>query len=197
MEMMNPKDIRTDPSFERLFPIEDKLLQVIEEDMRENRFDMSQPIVLAKWEGQDEFVCLDSHTRVQAAIRAGIDKIPVWEGEDFETKEDALECAIKLQCHRRNLPDGQIMSYIGLMDAAKAQKRGRRSSTENPMPQSCGNTGGRSASAKEIAEMVGCSPRKVEQLRTVMNHATPDILEAVNKGEMSGNEAYQEAPKRR
>jgi hypothetical protein len=197
MEMMNPNEIKTHPSFEKLFPIKDELLQAIEDDMRENEFDLSQPVVLAKWEGQEEFVCLDGHTRVQAAIKAGIDKIPVWEREDFETKEDALECAVKLQCHRRNLPDSQIMYYIGLMDAAKAQQRSRRSSTENPMPHSCGNTGGRSASAKKDAELLGCSPRKVEQLRTVMNHADPEIIQAVHKGEMSGNRAYQETQRRR
>ena len=197
MNMMNPKEIKTHNTFERLFPINEDLLRRIEEDMRENRFDLSQPVILANWEGQDEFVCIDGHTRLQAAINAGIEQIPVWIREDFETEEAALEHAIKLQSHRRNMTDAELMACIEALDEIRPRGGYREGAQASSMLQSCGKASGRSASAKETAEIVGCSPRKVEQARTVENHADPEILEALKKGEMSINKAYQETQKRR
>lgn len=197
MNLMNPKEIETHPTFEKLFPIREDLLSAIEDDMRENRFDLSQPVILANWEGQDELVCIDGHTRLQAAIRAGIEQIPVWIREDFETEEAALEHAIKLQSHRRNMTDVELMACIEALDEIRPRGGYREGAQASSMPQSCGKASGRSASAKETAEIVGCSPRKVEQARTVENHADPEILEALKKGEMSINKAYQETQKRR
>jgi hypothetical protein len=197
MNLMNPKEIKTHDTFKGLFPINEDLLRRIEEDMRNNKFDLSQPVILATWEGQDEFVCIDGHTRLQAAVRAGIDQIPVWIREDFETEEAAPEHAIKLQSHRRNMTDAELMACIEALDEIRPRGGYREGALASSMPQSCGKASGRSASAKETAEIVGCSPRKVEQARTVENHADPEILEALKKGEMSINKAYQETQKRR
>jgi ParB family chromosome partitioning protein len=195
--MMDPKEIKTHPTFESLFSIREDVLQRIEEDMRANKFDQSQPVILANWEGQDEFVCIDGHTRLQAAIRAGIEEIPVWIKEDFDTEGEVLKHAMKLQANRRNMTDAELMSCIEALDEIRPRGGDRRSEQESAMPQSCGKESGRSASAKDTAQIVGCSPRKVEQVRTVMKHADHDTQEAVKNGEMSVNRAYSETQKRR
>ncbi len=197
MEMINPNEIKTHPTFESLFSTKEDVLQRIEEDMRANKFDLSQPVILANWEGQDELVCIDGHTRLQAAIRAGIEKIPVWIREDFDTEEEALKHAMKLQANRRNMTDAELMSCIEALDEIRPRGGERRGEPESGMPQSCGKESGRSASAKDTAQIVGCSPRKVEQVRTVMKHADHDTQEAVKNGEMSVNRAYNETQKRR
>lgn len=197
MNMMNPKEIKTHPTFEKLFSTREDVLQRIEEDMRANTFDLSQPVILANWEGQDDFVCIDGHTRLQAAIRAGIKEIPVWTKEDFDTEGDALKYAMKLQANRRNMTDAELMSCIEALDEVRPRGGDRRSEQGSAMPQCCGKESGRSASAKDTAQIVGCSPRKVEQVRTVMKHADHDTQEAVKNGEMSVNRAYNETQKRR
>jgi len=197
MNMMNPKEIKTDPVFEKLFSMDEDLLRIIEQDIRENGFDISHPITLGTWEGQKEPICIDGHTRLQAAINVGIQDVPVWIREDLGKEWDALECAIKLQCHRRNLTDAERINLLQLYDSRRPRGGDRRSSEAKSTPQNCGNESGRSASAKEMADMLGCSPRKVEQLRTVMDHADPDTLEAVQKGDISGNRAYQQTQKKR
>ncbi len=52
---------------------------------------------------------LDGHTRSQAAIKAGIDSVPIFLKEDFDTKEEAIRHAIKLQCNRRNLTYAELL----------------------------------------------------------------------------------------
>lgn len=195
MDKMNPKEIKTHPTFEKLFPINEALLRTIEEDMRYNNFDLSQPVILATWASQKEPVCIDGHTRLQAAIRAGIEQVPVWLREDFETEEDALGHAIKLQSHRRNMTDAELTECINALEEIRIRERLRE--RKHLVPQSCGQASGRSASAKEMAQMVGCSPRKVEQVRTVLKHADKETVEAVKKNEKSINKAYQETQKKR
>jgi len=197
LDKMNPKEIKTHPAFENLFPMDKDLLRLIEQDMRDNGFDLTQPIILATWEGQNEPACIDGHTKRQAAINLGIQEVPVWIREELGTEWDALQCAIKLQCHRRNLTDSERINLLQLCDSRRPRGGDRRSAEAKSLPQSCGNESGRSASAKEIADLLGCSPRKVEQLRTIMDHADPDTLKAVQKGDISGNKAYQETQKKR
>ncbi len=57
-------------------------------------------MILATWEGQKEPVCIDGHTRLQAAKNLGIEEVPVFVHE-FDTEEEAVEKAIKLQRNRR------------------------------------------------------------------------------------------------
>jgi hypothetical protein len=87
MERMNTKDVETRPFFEELFPMQPKLLEKIETDMREGTYDLSQPVILATWNGQKEPVCIDGHTRLKASINAGIEELPVWTHE-FDTEEE-------------------------------------------------------------------------------------------------------------
>ena len=137
MKTRRPNEIKTHPTFESLFPINPALLEKIEQDMRQGTYDVSQPIILATWEGQTEPVCIDGHTRRQAAINVGIEQVPVWIHE-FATEQEAVEKAIKLQRHRRNMTDAELLTCIEVLDHKRAKGGDRRSEAEKSIAQGCG-----------------------------------------------------------
>ena len=51
--------------------------------------------------------------------------------------------------------------------------------------------------SKKTAELLGTSPTKVEKLRTINSHATPEIRESLTKGDISVNRAYNETMRHR
>lgn len=191
MEMINPNDIKTHETFEKLFPIKDELLEKIATDMREQGYDTSQAIILAQWDGLKEPVCIDGHTRLKAALEAGIEQVPVWFHE-LDSEDEAMDKAIRLQCHRRNLTDAELVKFVKLLD--KRGSQGRDASTGRfTGAQGCAT--GKSANA--TAEILHTSARKVEQARTIIDHGDPEVVEAVEKGTMSVNKGYQETQKKR
>ncbi len=196
MATMNPNGIKTHETFSSLFPINQELLAKIEADMRQQNYDYSQPVILATWNGQNEPVCIDGHTRLQGAINAGIESVPVFTHE-FDDEHDALEKAICLQRNRRNMSDAEIVTCVEALDKRRQRGGDRRSAEAKSIPQSCGIADSRSASAKETAELLGISPRKVEQVRTVIDHSDPETLKAVKNNEFSVNKAYQETQRKR
>jgi hypothetical protein len=192
----NPKEIGRHKTFMNLFPMNEELLKKIEEDMKENQYDDSQPIILATWEGQEEPVCIDGHTRLQAAINAGIDHVPVFSHE-LDTEDEALEKAILLQARRRSMTDAEIFSCMEALDRRMPRGGDRRSKDAKSKPKSCGNESSRSLSAKEVAEKLGISTRKLEQARTVMDHGDEETIEAVKNGTLSINKGYGDTQRKR
>jgi hypothetical protein len=196
-EIMNMKieEIKTHPTFESLFPINPTVLAKIEQDMRDGRYDRSQPIILATWKGQEEPVCIDGHTRLQAAINTGIEEVPVWLHE-FDTKEEAIEKAIKLQSNRRNMTDAELLTCIEMLDHKRARGGDRRSEAVKSNPPN-GGIETTASSAEELGNTLGISTRKVERVRTVMDHADEATKDAVKLGDLSINQAYEETQKKR
>jgi hypothetical protein len=190
------EEIKTHPTFESLFTINDELLAKIEQNIRDENYDESQPIILATWEGQEEPVCIDGHTRLKAATNVGIKEVPVYSYE-FESEEDAFEYAIRLQSNRRNLSDGDLIHCIERLHECRPQGGDRKSEDAKSTPQSCGKQNGRSAGAKRTADLLNMSPRKVEQALTIINHGSHETKAAVLKNEMSINKAYQRTQKER
>jgi hypothetical protein len=190
------EEIKTHATFESLFTINDELLAKIEQNMRDENYDFSQPIILATWQGQNEPVCIDGHTRLKAATNAGIEEVSVYSYE-FETEEDAFEYAIRLQSNRRNLSDGDLIHCIERLHECRSRGGDRKSEDAKSTPQSCGKQNGRSAGAKRTADLLNMSPRKVEQALTIINHGSPEVKEAVLKNEISINKAYQTTQKQR
>ena len=125
MKMMNPKEIEPHETFSKLFPIKQDLLKKIEADMKDRDYDYSQPVILAQWEGQKQPVLIDGHTRIQAAINAEISSVPVFIHEDLESEEEAKLIAIKYQCNRRNLSDGELMSFLEILDETEGTDKGQ------------------------------------------------------------------------
>ncbi len=195
MDTRSPKEIDTHESFEALFPKNPELLEKIENDMREGTYDLSQPVILATWEGQNEPVCIDGHTRLRAAINVGIEEVPIWTHE-FDSEQEAMEHAIKLQQNRRNMTDAELIVCVALLDSKRPRGGDRKSEQAKSKPSSDGNENSRSASAKETAEKVGTGTRKVEKARTVLSKGDPDTVKAVQSGNMSINKAYQEVKKK-
>ncbi len=189
MERMKATEIKTHESFENLFPTNPEVLKKIEEDMRQGKYDLSQLVILATWDGQKEPVCIDDgHTRLKAAICAGIDELPVFTHE-FDSEQEAIRKAIKLQQNRRNLSDADILACVALLDSKRSRGGDRRSQQARSRPKSDGNENSRSSSAKETAAMIGTSARKVEKARTVLDKGDPDTIAAVRNGGMSMNKA--------
>ena len=195
MDTRSPREIQTHESFEALFPTNPELLEKIENDMREGTYDLSQPVILATWKGQKEPVCIDGHTRLKAAIKVGIEGVPFWIHE-FDSEQEAMEHAIKLQQNRRNMTDGDILVCVALLDSKRPRGGDRRSEQAKSKPSGDGNGNSRSASAKKTADKIGTSSRKVEKARAVLGKGDPDTVAAVKSGNMSINKAYREVQKK-
>ena len=190
MNMMNTEEVKTHETFRALFPIRPELLTIIEGDMKTWEYDESQPIVLATWEGQDEPVCIDGHTRLQAAKNAGIMEVPVYE-QEYSSEEAAIEHAIQLQCHRRNLSDAELFRYMEIIDERYVPQR-----NENGKFAGAPN-GAAGKSAEATAKLLGTSSRKAERMRAIMDHGDSETVDAVKNGETSVNKGYEETQKKR
>ena len=169
--------LKTAEPFCNLFPIRPTVLSQIIDDMNKNGYDACQPIVV--W----NMTVVDGHTRLRAAIAAGIETIPVI-CRRFADEDEALEYAIKTQRNRRNLTDWELLQCLQRLDFRK--QRGRNATSS-----------GKSSLA--VANTLGISATKVEKLRTINDHGTDEIKEALRRGEYSINGAYQAvmAPRRK
>jgi ParB family chromosome partitioning protein len=196
MERMNPKEIKTHPQFENLFPINDKVLEEIEKDMRAGTFDVSQMVILATWDGQSEPVCIDGHTRLRAAINVGIGTVPVFIHE-FDSEDEALQKAINLQRNRRNMTDADIMVCVAVLDSRQIRGGDRRSEEAKSKASSDAIENAPSKSAAQTAELLGTSTSKVERCRTVMQNGDPETIEEVKQGKKSINRAATELREKR
>ncbi len=190
---MNSCNIQTDKRFSSLFPIWPDILKAITEHMRSYGYDPAQPLTLATgpWNGESPVV-IDGHTRLKAAIRVGIEEIPV-HVRKFKTEQEALEWAIHNQRNRRNLSDAELVALIEAHDSRLRQGGDRRSElfkgSSEPMK------GKRSAEA--TAEKLGTSATKVKKVRTILDHGSDQVKEDVKADRKSVNKAYEETQARR
>jgi len=111
IKYMDPKEIKTHPSFVGLLLVAESLLNDIIRSMRTNGFFTSHPIVLGTWPGQEEPVVIDGHTRLRAALAVGIRLVPVVVLE-FESELAALQRAVSLQTERRDHHRRSILSDV-------------------------------------------------------------------------------------
>jgi len=167
--------------FKTLFPVKPRVLDAIIADMQAHGYDAGQPIHV--WGD----TVVDGHTRYQAAVEAGLERVPV-HPHAFADEAAALEYAIHNQRDRRNLTDADILRCVAALDQRKPQ--GQRTD----LAQSCAKSG---KSAEQTAELLGVSSRKVEQTRTVLDHADEPTRQAVERGEKTLNTAYRETQARR
>ena len=63
--------LKMEEPFRNLFPIRQTVLAEIIDDMNVNGFDFGHPIVVWK------MIVVDGHTRLKAAIAAGLETVPV------------------------------------------------------------------------------------------------------------------------
>ena len=173
--LANIKTIHTDTPFKDLFPISEAVLERIIASIKKSGFDSGHPIVL--WRVDRKLIVVDGHTRLLAAKRLGMPKIPVIL-KNFEDETNALEYAIGSQRNRRSLTDAELLMCISQLD--KRRKAGR--------PKNGDVVRGKSAS--KTALVLGISRPKVERLRTVNDHAVQAVKDAVLAGNLTINKAY-------
>jgi len=175
--------------FSEIFPVDNKTLRAIQENITHHGFDEAEPLIV--WKRNGKLVCVDGHTRYMAAQALGLLQVPVIE-KSFDTDDAAVEYAIHRQRDRRNLSDAELWKCIEWMD--KRKERGERTD----LAQSCAKSETRNPkSAEQTAQTLGISARKVEQVRTVLDHGDDETKQAIEQGEISINKAYEETQKRR
>jgi ParB family chromosome partitioning protein len=160
-------EIKTDPELSGMFAIKPEILTAIIKSIQESGYDRSQPLVLWKERG----VVVDGHTRLQAAVEAGISEIPVVEKE-FASLADAKLYAYRRQAERRNLTPAEILAA-----AAALQPRDSRDGT------------GRASEI--LAKTLGVSPSTVKHAQTVAHEAPPEIIDEVKSNNITIDKAYR------
>ena len=111
--------IHTASPFKDLFPIKESVLNEIAEDMKQNGFDFAHPIII--WAGHKVTV-VDGHTRLAAAQKIHLNKIPIILKE-FASEDEALQYAIKAQSHRRSLTPQELLNCLAELDKRKSAGR--------------------------------------------------------------------------
>lgn len=175
ISMMPTLEIRTASPFKDLFPIKETTLNEIVEDMKKNGYDYAHPITI--WAGHKVTV-VDGHSRLKAALQVGMSKVPIML-RNFADEEEALQYAIHSQSGRRNLTDAELLNCISLIDTKYSRGGSSKASRE-----------AFGKSAQKTADLLGISRGKVEKLRTVNDHASSQVKDAVLNGDLSVNKAY-------
>ncbi len=171
--------LKTAEPFKNLFPIRDTVLSEIIADMTVNGFDSGHPIVV--W----NMTVVDGHTRLKAAIAAGIEEVPVI-CRKFDDVEEALEYAIRSQRNRRNLTDYELLQCLQRLDC-----RGKRGGDMRKKTEVSGK------SANTTASILGISRSSIERLRAINDYATDEVKDALRQGHFSINRAYEETMRTR
>lgn len=185
---IDPRKIKTHPRFKGLLSIDEDLEENLTTDMAVGGYYTSQPVVLATWLGQEEPVLIDGHTRVQAAIKAGVDTIP-YTVETFSDMNGALEYVAKVQTHRRPTDDWVryqlIIELDSLMDRGgdRRSEQAKSKGSQDPIETKS------STSAERTGALVGCSPSTVKRARRINREGWPSLLEALKKGEKTITQA--------
>jgi ParB family chromosome partitioning protein len=175
--MMDPTVIKTASPFKDLFPVKPADLERVMDSMKADGYDKAHPVII--WGGHNVTV-VDGHTRLAAAQKLLFAEIPVIIKE-FKTEAEALEYAIKSQVNRRNLTDAELLNCLTELD--KRKKTG-------PAKGLASRDAKLGKSAEQTAKLLGVSQAKIERLRTVNDHASEEVKDAVKSGKMSANKAY-------
>lgn len=171
--------LKTAEPFKNLFPIRATVLSEIIDDMTVNGFDSGHPIVV--W----NMMVVDGHTRLKAAMAAGIEEIPVI-CRNFADEEEALEYAIRSQRSRRNLTDYELLQCLKQLDC-----RGKRGGDMRKRTEITGK------SANTTASILGISRSSIERLRAINDYASDEVKDALRQGHFSINRAYEETMRTR
>ncbi|BCS96409.1 hypothetical protein DSLASN_20410 [Desulfoluna limicola] len=169
-------DLKVEEPFSTLFPVGEDTLEGIRTDMESNGYDDAFPIIV--WE--EKGIVVDGHTRFTAALAVGLEQVPVLI-RNFENEDDAILYAFHLQRNRRNLADEDILRCLHVLDSIDDAREGAD-----------GEKRTRREKIKERASELGTSESKIDKAKKVMEHADDSIREAVETGEKSINQAFNE-----
>lgn len=155
--------------------------EAFKEDVRKNGF--QQDIVLYK--GQ----ILDGRNRYKAAIDLDmLNDLPIAEMDD-DTDIDPYQWVISRNLHRRHLTDSQRAAIAARL---VTKKRGDNQHTKKE-DSSIGE-----CSIAQAADLMQVSPKSVERAKIVIEHGSPELIEAVEQGKVAVSKAAvvaRESPK--
>jgi len=168
IKMVDIAQLRFDREFKAVFQQETDKVTEIANDIKQNGFDKTRPIVVT-----EAFIIVDGHSRFMAAKKAGLSKVPVIV-KQFESRDATIEYEYKMQLNSRRLTDGEYFdAFIKLDEFRKSDP----------------NASGKSDEA--IARQLNKSARQVSKMRELAKKSDADLLEKIRKNEISLNKAYE------
>jgi ParB family chromosome partitioning protein len=156
-------EIKINPDIAKLFENDRGVVEKIRDSMLAGGFDKSEPLVIWK----DTGCVVDGHTRLKAALEAGIEEVLV-EEKEFADVNAAKIYTLTRQLNRRNLTAGALLDIASLLDAMK--------------------DGGKNKG--EVAKGLGVSRTTLYRAQEVNQKASEPVKERVRQGDMSINQAY-------
>lgn len=166
------KEVQTHRDFEALFPINQKVRDSIVKSIRKEGFNEDYPLVI--WKEQN--VLIDGHTRLSAAKRALLKRVPVIY-KSFSSKQEATDYALSLQFNRRNLSDADLFSFVLTLDTEDLPGSGRKQ--------------------ERLASVCNISVTKAMRILKVKKDAPPHLRSQILDGSHSINSIYNKINKSR
>lgn len=175
--------------FAGVFPLlDDARLRELADDVRKHG--LREPVIL--YQGQ----VLDGRNRLRACELAGVSP----RFEDFEGDDaDALAAVVSLNLHRRHLTESQRAMVAARLlplheeDAARRRASGltqNRGTVRADLPERVEPA---PRPRERVAEVLNVSPRSVQSAKAVVERAAPEVVAAVDAGEMPVSVAAEAA----
>lgn len=184
-EKIAPTDVVCDDDFKNLFPLNEDAVNQLIERMESKGYDESQPLHLAKFldEPEKDFVLIDGHHRLAAAIATALDKVPVYR-HTFDTRKDGIIYALELQLLRRNEDKKNLYN-----DFQKLKKLKEIAGTDSE-EETKGRPEGKQS--EKDAEKLGVSSRQIEKMNAIYSSDREDLKKLLSEGSITINAAYDE-----
>lgn len=162
--------------YANLFPMmNNEELSSLIEDMRVNGYDATAPIVTYQSR------ILDGRNRYNASFEAGVQ--PVF--KEYKGT-DALGFVIRHNLKRRHLNESQRAVIAAKLANLKNGQRTTSANLQSSKP----------VTQPEAAKLFNVSPRTVATIKSVEKEA-PELIEKIERGEMTANEAKKKASEKR
>lgn len=169
--------LKTNPKYQGLYKQEPKKVEELCRNMKEHGFDQTQPLIILK-----DGTVVDGHSRLAAAIMAGLKEVFVIVKEGVDSETDVLMYEEHLQLSRRNLSEAEKLNHLDnllrLKNKAKSEGKDLSDFTD-----------------AALGKRLGVSQRQVEKMREVESKATPQQLDAIRSGETTLNKVHAEIKK--
>jgi ParB-like chromosome segregation protein Spo0J len=178
-------DYETHPAADVFPMMEGDEFKKFVEDIREHG--LHHPIVRIwvddpMYHGQRKPLILDGRNRLRAAYEACI---PL-RFEDYEG-DDPVVFVASMNINRRQLDKSQVaLALAKLANIAHGSNQHRRASEEGPIGPS-------SLTLKEAADKAEVSPRQIKRAKAVLKRGAPELVEAVERGDVSISAAAEVA----
>lgn len=172
--------------FNELFPPDPLVLSALKETMEKSGFNSGFPVHV--WDAEEGYVVIDGHTRIKAAIEAGIDDVPI-HVLSFPGENAALLYACKIQRDRRNMSREEVKRHLIMIVQELDNRRKRGGDRKSEEAKSIVPDGTIDQdSAQEVAESVGTSIRQVKRARAIVDTGDDDLIESVKNGDITLNQ---------